>query len=185
MPPIVLTDGVVLLRLPDLAEADRLTALCQDPDVQGWTTLPSPYTRADAETFLAICAAGWAEGTQWNWGVRDAVAGTLQGMIGLTDEGTGSAEIGYWLAPDVRGTGMVARAMDLVVEHAFAADGLALTRLSWRAYAGNVRSRRVAERAGFRVEGEIRGGGVQRGLRRDEWVGTLLAGDPRPSRREP
>ncbi len=176
MPPIELTDGVVLLRLPDPTETTRLTELCQDPDVQEWTTVPSPYTRADAEGFLAIVAAGWAEGTQWHWGVRDAATGTLRGMIGLTGEGTGSAEIGYWLSPEVRGTGVLARAMDLVIGYAFAADGLALERLSWRAYTGNARSRRVAERSGFRVADEVRGG-VQRGLRRDEWVGTLLPAD--------
>jgi RimJ/RimL family protein N-acetyltransferase len=52
----------------------------------------------------------------------------------------------------------------------------------WRAFVGNTASRAVAERAGFRVEGELRLGGVQRGVRRDDWVGSLLATDERPRR---
>ena len=53
-------------------------------------------------------------------------------------------------------------------------------RVSWAAFVGNWPSRRVAWRAGFRVEGTIRLHLVQReGIRRDAWVGTLLRGDPR------
>ncbi|WP_448060494.1 GNAT family N-acetyltransferase [Cellulomonas hominis] len=182
MLPIELKDGVVLLRAPDPAETDRLTELCQDPDVQEWTTVPSPYARAHAEGFLAIVEAGWAEGTQWHWGVRDAATGTLRGMIGLTGDAAGSAEIGYWLSPEVRGTGVLARAMDLVIGFAFAADGLGLDRLTWRAYTGNARSRRVAERSGFQVADEVRAG-VQRGQARDEWVATLLPAGVRSAAR--
>jgi RimJ/RimL family protein N-acetyltransferase len=72
------------------------------------------------------------------------------------------------------------RAVALVVEHGFDPDGLGLARISWSAYVGNWPSRRVAWRAGFRVEGTIRGFAVQReGVRRDCWVGTLLRDDPR------
>jgi hypothetical protein len=36
----------------------------------------------------------------------------------------------------------------------------------------------VAERAGFTIEGVQRAGCVQRGERRDAWVGSRLATDP-------
>jgi RimJ/RimL family protein N-acetyltransferase len=66
-----------------------------------------------------------------------------------------------------------------VLEHAFAADGLALDRVVWRCYSGNWASWRAAWRVGFRFEGAVRGGAVQRGRRRDEWVATLLREDAR------
>lgn len=174
MEPFELTDGVVLLRVPGPADVDRITALCQDPAIQEWTTVPSPYARADGEGFVSgMVADGWAAGSSLNWAVR--VDGELVGMVGLAMEGAGSAEIGYWLAPDRRGQGLMSRAVALVVDAAF--GRLGLDRLSWRAYVGNLPSRAVAERAGFRVEGEVRGGAVQRGVRRDEWLGTLLRSD--------
>ena len=40
-----------------------------------------------------------------------------------------------------------------------------------------VHGSRMLERAGFRVEGVERGGGVQRGVRRDQWVGAVLVGE--------
>jgi RimJ/RimL family protein N-acetyltransferase len=181
MEPFEMTDGVVLLRAPDASDVDRIAHLCQDPSIQAWTTVPSPYTREDAESFVThLVAGGWAAGTGCNWAIRGAASGDLLGMIGLATEPPGSAEIGYWLAPASRGRGLMSRSVALVLDAAF--GGLGLERVTWRAYLGNGPSRRVAERAGFRVEGEIRGGGVQRGVRRDEWVGTLLRGDPRPAR---
>ncbi len=180
MDPFELTDGVVLLRTPGPEDVDRITAICQDTDIQEWTTVPSPYRREDAEGFVgAYVRDGWAAGTSCTWAVRDAVDDALLGMVGIVLEGAGSAEIGYWLAPGGRGRGVMSRAVALVVDASFGRIGL--TRLSWRAFVGNGPSRRVAERAGFRVEGELRGGGVQRGVRRDEWVGTLLRDDPRPA----
>lgn len=65
-------------------------------------------------------------------------------------------------------------------DHAFDPAGLDLIRVGWEAYLGNWPSRRVAWRAGFRIEGAVRLHAVQReGLRRDAWIGTLLRGDPR------
>lgn len=178
MDPFELTDGVVVLRAPGPQDVDRITALCQDPAVQEWTTVPSPYTRADGEGFVSgMVRDGWASGSSLNWAVH--VDDVLVGMVGLAMEGAGSAEIGYWLAADRRGQGLMSRAVALVLDTAF--GRLALDRVLWRAYVGNLPSRRVAERAGFRVEGEIRLGALQRGVRRDDWLGTLLRDDPRPA----
>lgn len=182
MEPFELTDGVVVLRAPGAQDVDRITELCQEPSVQEWTTMPSPYSRGDAEGFvLGMVRDGWTSGNGLNWAVR--VDDVLVGMVGLAMEGVGSAEIGYWLAPDRRGRGVMSRAVTLVLDAAF--GGLALDRVLWRAFVGNLPSRRVVERAGFRVEGEIRLGAIQRGVRRDEWVGTLLRDDPRPGSGRP
>ncbi len=183
MHPIELTDGVVALQSPGPDDVDRITELCQDAAIQQWTTIPSPYVRADAEWFLReIVVGGWANDKACTWAVRDAVGGTLEGMVGLTFETGGSAEVGYWMGPGARGRGWTTRAVLLALDHAFAREGLALDRVLWTAYVGNEPSRRVAERAGFRVEGAVRQHLLQRGVRRDGWLGTLLRDDPRPAR---
>ncbi|MGV8978658.1 MAG: GNAT family N-acetyltransferase [Cellulomonas sp.] len=182
MEPIDLTDGIVHLRSPDSRDIGAITVLCQDSAIQELTTVPSPYGRADSESFVEqVVPTGWAAGTSLTWAVRDASSDRLDGVIGLALDTAGSAEIGYWLGAHARGRGVMSRAVALVIDLALDPERLALQRLSWTAYTLNVPSRRVAERAGFHVEGHIRGYAVQRGGRRDAWVGTLLATDVRPS----
>jgi ribosomal-protein-serine acetyltransferase len=71
-----------------------------------------------------------------------------------------SAEIGYWIASDLEGRGYVTRATRRLMDVAFGAAGL--HRLVIRCAMDNGRSRRVAERLGFRLEGL---------LREAQWVG--------------
>lgn len=176
-----LTDGTVLLRPPDDADVDAITQACQDPEIEAWVSTPVPYERSHAQWFIdSMVRPGWESGSDLVWSVRDPSTDRLLGMIGLHGIAAGSAEIGYWVAPWARGAGAISRAVTLVVDYAFDPAGLDLSRIAWIAYVGNWPSRRVAWRAGFRVEGTIRGHAVQRGdVRRDSWVGTLLRGDPR------
>ncbi len=184
------TDDVVTLSPPTFADLEAMTEACQDPAVAAWTTVPSPYLPEHARGFVTHVTDAWAilrVGTvaddlrgEAAWAVRaDGAAGTLLGMVGLRLEGTGSAELGYWLSPAARGRGLMTRAARLAVDFGFAPDGLGLDRILWTAYAGNWASWAVAWRCGFRFEGQVRGHDVQRGVRRDAWLGTLLRDDAR------
>lgn len=186
MEPFVLANERVHLEMPTAADVDRITELCQGAEVAEWTTVPSPYSREDAKLFIVdIVPEGWRTGRGHTWGIRtpDAPDGPVLGMIGITLDTAAtperSAEIGYWLAPEARGRGLMTDAATLVTDWALDPEGLGLARMVWTAYTGNWASRRVAWRLGFRVEGTVRGFGIQRGRRRDAWIGTLLAGDPR------
>jgi RimJ/RimL family protein N-acetyltransferase len=174
-----LDDGTVLLSAPTPADVDAITEACQDRDVQAWTTVPSPYSRADAEGFIDTwVVAGWREGRHATWAIREE--GELVGMVGLAMHPPGSAEIGYWMTREGRGRGLLHRAVMLALDWAFdAPDGPGLEQVEWHAFAGNWPSWRVAWRAGFRFEAAVRLGVGHRGSRRDDWGGTLLRDDPR------
>lgn len=176
-----LTDGVVLLRPPTEADLDAITRACQDPEIAAWVSTPFPYRRSHAEGFLRhVVHPGWETGRELVWSIRDAADDRLLGMIGLHGVADRSAEVGFWIAPWGRARGVAGRAVGLVLDHAFDPEGLDLVRVLWQAFVGNWPSRRIVWRAGFRMEGTIRAHAVQRdGIRRDSWVGTLLAGDPR------
>lgn len=178
MEPFDLTDGTVLLRSPDDSDVDAIYRICQDPDIQRWTTVPGPYLREHAEGFVReFVAGGWTKGSP-TWAIRQvADGGRLVGMIGLSAQPVRSAEIGWWLAPDARGRGLMGRAVHLVLDACW--DRLGLDRVEWRAFEGNEPSRAVAERAGFQMEGCIRGGAVKGEARYDDWVGTVLRSDQR------
>lgn len=186
MEPFVLATEHVRLSVPTYADVDAITEACQDPAVAEWTVVPVPYERRHAEGFVRYHVAdGWAKGTVFTWAVRapGTADGPLIGMVGLTCEGSPgeerAGELGFWMAADARGDGLCTEASRLVVDWALDPEGLGLAVVTWVAYVGNWASRRVAWRLGLRVEGTLRKHAPQRGVRRDAWVGSVLAGEPR------
>lgn len=180
--PVQLAGGPLLLSAPAMADIDRIAELCGDPEISAWTTVPSPYSRADAERFVTRTVPdGWVSGRECTWAVRDAATGVVHGMVGLHHIDDGEGEIGYWLAEEARGRGWMSRAVQLVLDYAFssAPNGLGLQRVVWHAFAGNAASAAVARRAGFQWEGVARLGAPHRGVRRDDWQAGLLPTDPR------
>ena len=179
MRPYELRGDRVVLSVPTRDDIDRITELCQDEQIQRWTTVPSPYQRRDAYVFVSeMVSGGWDSGSELTWAVRDPDDTTVLGMVGLGVDAQGSAEIGYWLAAEARGSGLMTETVRLVAAHAFDPTGLGLQRLIWHASVGNWASRRVAWRLGFTVEGTLRAHLPKHGERQDAWVATLLAGDP-------
>lgn len=178
MEPIEIIAGELLVRAWRPEDADAVYRACQDPDIQRWTTVPSPYTWADAERFVGEFAAGaWAAGTAAPLGVFDLASGTLLGAHGLgsINRYRNSAEVAYWTAPWARGKGVALAATRAVATWAFA--GLRLDRLTWSAELGNQASRLVALRAGFQIGGEQRMAQPHLRGRRESWVGSLLPGE--------
>lgn len=172
---VTLDAGDLLLRPWHADDVEAVYRACQDPDIQRWTTIPSPYSREDAEWFVSTCPDRWEAGTA-SFAAVDAATGSLLGSFGLEGvEHEQGPEIGFWVAADARGRGVASGAVRRICR--WAIDDLAVARVVWRAYVGNVASRRVAEAVGFRVEGIERRGIVQRGERRDNWLGSLLPAD--------
>lgn len=179
--PVELAGGPVVLSAPVEGDVDRIAEFCRDPQVAAWTTVPSPYDRADAVRFVTgTVPDGWASGRELIWAVRDTAARVLHGVVGLHDVRDGAGEIGFWLSESARGRGWMTAAVDLVLDYAFdASAGLGLQRVVWHAFAGNAASAAVARRAGFHWEGVARLGAPHRGVRRDDWQAALLPDDAR------
>jgi RimJ/RimL family protein N-acetyltransferase len=178
MRPVTLGDDVVTLSVPTVDDVDAITEICQDPEIQRWTTVPSPYRREHAVGFVEdLVRSGWDEDRERTWAMR--VDGRLVGMVGLGRKPVRCAEVGFWMAAEARGRGLLDRSLILVLDHAFAPAGMDLDRVEWKAFAGNWRSWRAVWRHGFRFEGALRSGGVHRDVRRDDWVGGLLREDAR------
>lgn len=87
---------------------------------------------------------------------EDGGTGRLLGGTGLhrIDWALRKFEIGYWLRPDAAGQGHVSEAVRLLTALAF--DTLAARRAEIRCDARNLKSRAVAERGGFALEGVLR-----------------------------
>jgi RimJ/RimL family protein N-acetyltransferase len=173
--PPTLSDGDITVRGLRESDVPAIVAACQDPEIPRWTRVPSPYTREDAERFVAVAAAEAAAGEGIALAVADAgdrLVGTV-GLMGLDDGDSG--EIGYWTAPEARGRGVTTRAVVLL--RAWAHDALGLGTIEILAHRDNRPSQLVAEKAGFADSGETRTvprmpEGRREGYKRYVWHGS-------------
>ncbi len=154
--PVELAGPGVALRPFSESDVERIIEACTDPRTRHWlVSMPHPYRRADALTYLAATREMAARGTGVVWCVADPDDGRCLGSIGLEGLGTYAprGEIGYWAHPDARGRGLITAAVKLVSAHAREA-GLA-TSIMIRCAAENTASRHAAEAAGYRQVGVL------------------------------
>ncbi|MFH0175052.1 GNAT family N-acetyltransferase [Streptomyces cacaoi] len=173
--PVTLTTPRLVLRPLDPQDADAVYTAAQDPDIQRWTTIPSPYLPEHARSFTELLAPeGWASGSMFTFGVF-LPDGALTGVLSLTMRSPGTAEVGFWAAKEHRGHGYTTEATLTAARWAFTT--LPVDRVEWRAEIGNTASRAVAENAGFTLEGTLRSAIANKGVRRDCWLASLLPSD--------
>jgi RimJ/RimL family protein N-acetyltransferase len=166
-----LQDEQIELRVWRLADVPAVTAACQDPEVSRWTTVPSPYTEADARAWLEQASGTWNDTTA-PFAIVERQSRELAGAITLWVHGTSIGELGYWATASFRGRGYVPRAVRLLSRWGF--DELALGRMQLGTLPGNTSSERVAQKCGFQREGVLRSWLDQRGARRDVTMWSLL-----------
>lgn len=146
-----LTDGVVLLRRWEPADAPAVHTACQDPLIARYIPVPVPYSEADAETFVTTRRRDWDGPDERSFAIVDAASGRLLGSIARHGTTGRHAVFGYWLAPEARGRGIATRALRLLV--AWTLETTAVVRLELFTDPDNDASGRVAERVGFVREG--------------------------------
>ena len=162
----------ILRDLPDRFESPRLILRCPRPgdgaqvheavvetlaELRAWpASLPWTMAEPTVDASEAFCRQGQAD-----FLARKSLpllvflkdGGGLAGANGLHDLvwSVPKAEIGYWCRRRLQGRGLTAEATRAVVDWAF--DALGMRRVACLSDAANTASRRVAERAGLRLEG--------------------------------
>ena len=177
MDPTEITAGRLHLRPWQEGDQDVLVAAGDDPESARWTNVPSPYTRSDADAWVRETAPrGWTDGTALSFAVCDSTTSEVLASVALRQAADPDVwAVGYWCVPAHRGQGVVPEALGSLCRWGFGALGAA--RIEWMAQVGNYASLRSAQKAGFQVEGVLRGGLVHRGKRLDGWIAGLLPGD--------
>lgn len=138
-----------------------------------WDYLPiGPFP--DEESFRAALHAG-AKRDWVTFALRPQGSDEPCGMASYLDidPAHGVIEIGgLWFAPSLQRTRAATEALFLMLSHAL--DDLSYRRMQWRANAFNERSRRAAQRLGFRFEGVFHQHMVVKGANRDTaWFSIL------------
>lgn len=137
---------------------------------------PHPYTLTDAEYFVNSCLEADQDRQLFR---AIEIDGHAVGSIALclgSDVYARTAELGYWLAEEHWGKGIMTRAVRQICEEGFTQwDGL--VRIYAEPFAHNAGSRRVLEKAGFTLEGVLRQSVFKGNAVCDSCMYALLAED--------
>lgn len=87
----------------------------------------------------------------------------------------GTIELGCWVVSAFEGRGLVARMCVHTLRYARAQ--LDVHRVEWRCASANARSRALAQRLGFRLEGTLREAALHQGARQDLQLFSLVGGE--------
>jgi RimJ/RimL family protein N-acetyltransferase len=184
--PVHLSAGRLYLRPLIPADEPAVAEALRDPGVARWNTglaiLAAPEPQR-AAMWLRVREQGWITGTSAHFAVTDATTGELLASVGIRDINRmpQQALASYWTMPAARGRGVAAQALDVLSRWGFGdreAGGLGLHRISLDHALVNTASCRVAEKAGFKFEGVMRGSFVDHeGNRYDSHLHARLATD--------
>jgi len=128
------------------------------------------YPDGAAESFIGYARALETKAVVW---VIDK-GGALIGVIGITPKAGGTGNIGYWLAPQLWGGGLMSEALATVVDYARAQG---FKRLFADVHQGNEGSAKVLMKNGFSYIGEAETHSIPRGGMVKAWEYELELGD--------
>lgn len=133
---------------------------------------PYPYTRKDATDYVESCIQSKDSGQLCRAICAD---GHAVGSIGIflgSDVYRYSAELGYWLAEDYWGQGIMSSAVSRICRKAF--ETFPVVRIYAEPFARNTGSRKVLEHCGFQLEGIKKDSIYKNGELMDSCVYALL-----------
>ena len=164
----------VRLTCSPLQESDWpfFLALQQHPDVMRFVA--EDRSVADIREAFESRLAPWTPGSA-HWlclVVRDTASQTPLGVTGYIHREDDCAEVGFLFAPSAQGKGYGFESLQALCDFAFNQGGI--RRLIATVTAGNIASRALLEKSGFRLEGELRESYFLSGRWQNDWLFGLL-----------
>lgn len=134
--------------------------------------LPYPYTEQDGANFISDMLSADENET---FAFAITVDNKVVGSIGVFRQGNIhrlTAELGYYIAEEYWGRGIMTEAVRLICEYVF--DKSDIIRIYAEPFAYNIASCRVLEKVGFQYEGTLRNNAVKNGKIIDMKMYSLL-----------
>ena len=155
MSEIVLEGRLCRLRPYRAGEGRAICDVADDFMVSRWMTrsFPHPYTKRDADEWIALTNGGARQGRHFAIEVDGILTGGA-GFDPLEGERSGTAIFGYWLGRVYWGRGIGTDAARTLSNYALRNEGL--RRLEASVFAQNIASAKVLEKCDFALEGTLR-----------------------------
>jgi len=154
---------VIKLRKWETEDAEALAKNLNNKKIQDNLRdgLAYPFTVSDAEAFIAATKAA-DESKEYVWAiiVDDKVAGSI-GVYRRDSQYFRTAEIGYYVAEEYWGKGIMTEAVKQACTYIF--ENTDIVRISADPFIYNTASHRVLEKAGFSYEGTLRSNAIKGG----------------------
>lgn len=165
------------IRKWELSDAEDLAAALSNRKIQDNLRdgLPYPYTKQDATDYISAMLSADENET---FAFAITAAGKVIGSIGVFRQGNihrQTAELGYYIAEEYWGRGIMTEAVKQICEYVFEKSDI--IRIYAEPFAYNVASCRVLEKAGFQYEGTLRNNAVKNGKVIDMKMYSLLKED--------
>ena len=123
--------------------------------------LPYPYTEQDGKEFIsAMLAANESDTFAFAITVNGKVIGSI-GAFRQANIHNKTAELGYYIAEDYWGKGIMTEAVKQLCDYVFSHTDI--IRIYAEPFAYNIGSCRVLEKAGFQYEGTLRSNALKNG----------------------
>ena len=162
------------IRKWELSDAKELSMALSNRKIQDNLRdgLPYPYTEQDGADYISAMLSADENGT---FAFAIIVDDKVVGSIGVFRQGNihrQTAELGYYVAEEYWGKGIMTEAVKQICEYVF--DKSDIVRIYAEPFAYNVASCRVLEKAGFQYEGTLRSNAVKNGKVIDMKMYSLL-----------
>ena len=166
-----------MLRPWRASDAPAVAEAYSDPGIQRWHN--RSMNGPEAGAWVGSWPGRWAQESGAGWAIGGPSG--LLGQISLRrlDLAEGLAEVSYWVVPAARGHRLAPRALCALSAWLF--DQVQVHRVELAHSTMNPASCRVAEHAGYPLEGTKRGESLHRDGWHDMHLHARLAGDPRPA----
>jgi RimJ/RimL family protein N-acetyltransferase len=167
----------LILRPWNMDDLDNIVIFANNNKIADNLTdaFPHPYTREDGIAYIKTFGE---HPDRVNDPVRVfaiEVNGIACGSIGIfpqSDVHRKNAEMGYWLAEEYWGSGIMTVAVKNMVEYGFSTFDI--TRIFARPFSSNIASQRVLEKAGMKLEGRFEKSLFKNGQFLDELIYSTL-----------
>ena len=162
------------IRKWELSDAAAMAAALSNKKVQDNLRdgLPYPYTEQDGTDYISAMLLADENDT---FAFAITVDTKVVGSIGIFRQGNihrQTAELGYYIAEEYWGKGIMTEAVKQICEYVF--DKSDIIRIYAEPFSYNVASCRVLEKAGFQYEGTLRSNAVKNGKVLDMKMYSLL-----------
>lgn len=132
---------------------------------------PNPYSIDDARKFIHLCRQSKNISKAFAIVINGVIAGSIAAYF-KEDVQRKNAELGYFLAEEYWGKGLMPKVVRCMTQYLF--ENFDIIRVYAQPFARNTASRRVLEKAGFRLEAILKSNIIKNNVVQDGYIYAVL-----------